>query len=95
MASSSATDDSIRGATRADAVELAVLVGLDLPVDLVLHRRGLAHVGERLPPALAGRLDHQVAGPQHPLEDRLGEQHVVDPVERDLDAATCDSTPLR
>src|SRR5690606_14252109 len=55
----------------AHAVELAVLVGLDLAVDLVLHSRRVAHVGERLPSGLARRLDDEVAGPDDPLEDRL------------------------
>ena len=70
----------------ADPVVLAVLVGLDLPVDLVLHGRRVAHVRERLAPHLARRLDDQVARAHHALEHRLAEEHRVDPVERDLDA---------
>ena len=70
----------------ADAVVLAVLVGLDLPVDLVLHGGRMADVRERLAAHLARRLDDEVARAEHALEDRLAEEHRVDPVERDLDA---------
>src|SRR4029453_6925251 len=75
-----------RGDRHAHPVELAVLVGLDLAVDLVLHGRRVAHVGEGLAPHLARGLDDEVARPHDALEDRLAEEHGVDPVERDLDA---------
>src|ERR687897_3278275 len=75
-----------RGGGDADAVELAVLVGLDLAVDLVLHGGGLAHVGEPMATNLTRRLDHQVAGADEALEQRLPEEHRVHPIERDLDA---------
>ena len=45
-----------------------------------------ADVAEVLLAVLAARLDGEVAGAEQPLEDGLAEDHVVDPLERDLDA---------
>ena len=51
---------------------------------------GMADVGEPLLTVLAAGLDQQVAGAEHALEDALVEVDVVDPLERDLDAALGD-----
>ena len=48
------------------------LVDLHLRVDQVLHPLGTADVGEALLTGLAARLDQQVAGSEHALEDRSG-----------------------
>ena len=50
----------------------------------------VADVGEPLLAVLAARLDQQVAGAEDPLEDALAEVHVVDALQRDLDAALGD-----
>src|ERR671925_350267 len=61
-------------------------VGRHLAVDLELDRLRVADVGEGRLAVLAGRLDHQVADADQPLEHRLGEGHVVDPLQGDLAA---------
>ncbi len=63
------------------------LPGVDfhLPVDLLLHPVGMAHVLEVRLALPARRLDVEIAGADHPLEDPLVEVDVVDPLERDLD----------
>src|SRR4051812_1542632 len=71
---------------RGTAAEVSLRVRLHLAIDLVLHERRLAHVGERLGAAFARRLDTEITGPEHPLEDRLVEEDGVDALERDLDA---------
>ncbi len=64
----------------------AAVVGLHLAVDLQLDGLGVADVGEAGLAVLAGRLEQQVAGADHPLEQRLGEGDVVDPLKGDLAA---------
>ena len=81
-------DSCCRGLTglAPDAVVLAVLVLLHLPVDGVLHLHRVGDVGEVLTGLLTGGLDTEVAGVEDALEQVLGEEHRVDAVERDLDA---------
>ena len=74
----------------AQLVEAAVLVGLHLGVDLVLHLVGAADVLEDLGAGLAGRLDLEVAQAEHALEDPLAEEDRVDALQRDLDAVLGD-----
>ena len=58
---------------------------LDGVVDDDLHRVGMADVGELGGPAHAARLDDEIAGADHALEEVLLEVDAVHPLERDLD----------
>ena len=65
-------------------------------IEQALELLGCGDVREATLPQLAGRLDEEIAGPQHPLQDVLAELHVVDALEGDLqtlaseDAAAAD-----
>ncbi len=64
----------------------ALGMALHLRVDEPLHAIGVADVGVPALPVLATRFDEQVARPEQAFEDGLVEVHVVDALERDLDA---------
>ncbi len=67
-------------------------VPLHLGVDEVLHLRGMTDVGEPLLAVLAAGFDQQVAGAENAFEHALIEVDVVDPLQRDLDAALADDS---
>ncbi len=69
------------------AGEPSRLVDFHLRMDQVLYSLRAAHVGEPLLTRLSTRLDQEIARPEHSLEDPLVEEHVVDALQRDLDAA--------
>ena len=66
------------------------VAGFHLPVDLVLHAVGVADEVEVRLAVLARRLDVEVTGADDAVDEALVEVDVVDPLQRDLDAALRD-----